>query len=71
MNITRMLLVATLCCLPACKSVNSIHANEWHTADFSIVCLNGIEYWMRSIGYLAVKINPVTDLPSHCTHDSP
>lgn len=50
--------------------LNSEDPKEVYTSkDFKVVCLDGIEYWMRATynrSYMSVKIDPATLVPSTC-----
>ena len=65
-----ILVLAAAFSLVGCgKSSNAVPNNHYSTNDFSVHCLNGVEYYIRvvpRIGMMAVKINPNTLLPSTC-----
>jgi hypothetical protein len=53
-----------------CKYSNKVSVvDNWTTNDFTVICLSGVEYYMRAAGdkgYMAVKIDKDTQLPALC-----
>lgn len=51
------------------KPDNRVEESTLNEADFSIVCLDGIQYYIRSVpykAYMSVKIDPDTLQPGTC-----
>lgn len=74
MKRTVILVVATLLTLTACGRLpNSFTEQDYDRSQslFSTVCLDGVEYWVRSTGqeaYMATRWDPDTLQPRRCQH---
>lgn len=65
-----LLVVLAVFVLAGCKIDNRVdRSDNWSERDFETVCLDGVEYYMRADnkrGYLAVRIDRETRMPSLC-----
>lgn len=56
--------------LTGCKFENKVDLSDnWSERDFTVVCLSGVEYYIRAIygkAYMAVKIDKDTLHPVRC-----
>lgn len=65
-----MILVAATLLAGCGKAWNRVDDGDFTGHDFAVVCLDGVEYWVRVApgkAYMAVRINPETLQPATCT----
>lgn len=51
---------------------NQITNKTYNENDFSVICLRGVQYWIRGAGYnsyMTAKINSKTLLPETCNNE--